>query len=83
MAKVTVKKEDPKPVSAYEGVKSIHLELDPEEAKAISALSWFTVGGVSVGRAALNRVADALRAQGLDHDDQVAEFVNQRVEFKR
>lgn len=83
MAKVTVKKEDLKPVSKYEGVQSIHLELDPEEAKAIAAVSWFLVGGVSVGRAALSRVADALRGQGLSYEDQEATWVNSRVEFKR
>lgn len=83
MAKVTVKKEDPKPLSKYEGVKSIHLELDPEEAKAIAAVSWFAVGGVSVGRTALSRVADALGEQGLGYEDQEAQLVNNRVEFKR
>lgn len=83
MAKVIVEQTPTTPRNMYDNVKSITFELDVEEAKAICAVSM-VIGGISVGRNALERIHTALQQVGLSYDDQYIEDVyNSTIQFKR
>lgn len=69
MAKATVTKVVPKPVSPYEGISHIDLQITVEEAKALIAAGDHTYTG-TVGGKAFQGIAKVLREAGLAREDQ-------------
>ena len=83
MAQAYAKQTPTKPADGYNNIKSITLELDVEEAKAICAVAMI-IGGISVGRAAFKRMHATLQEVGLSYDDQyIEDAFNSTIKFKR
>lgn len=84
VATVTVKKIPQVPKDVYDDVSEITLVISVEEAKAIHAVAYHTVGD-TVGGKALLGIRQALTKQGLPYtyDQDIVNGLTRPISFKR
>lgn len=84
VASVTVKRTPKAPKDIYDEVSEITLVIGAEEAKALHALAYHTVGD-TVGGKALLGIRQALSNQGLPYtyDQDIVNGLNRPINFTR